>query len=90
MFAVNLPFLNISVSNFHIILVVKTHFKQNDFRSRSHLLEFFPFLTRFSTKILVIRLANGVRAGGRAVGRACGRILNGVKLWFPLNNFSLL
>jgi len=26
----------------------------------------------------------------RAVGRACGRILNGVKLWFPLNNFSLL
>ena len=44
------------------------------------------FLTRFSTKILVIRLANG----GQAVGRAGGRILNGVKLWFPLNNFSLL
>jgi len=37
-------------------------------------------------KILVIRLANG----GRAVWRAGGRILNGVKLWFPLNNFSLL
>ena len=35
------------------------------------------WLTRFSTKILVIRLANG----GRAVGRAAGRILNGVKLW---------
>jgi len=33
-------------------------------------------------KILVIRLANGGRAGGR--------ILNGVKLRFPLNNFSLL
>jgi len=30
-------------------------------------------LTRFSTKILVIRLANGGWAGGR--------ILNGVKLW---------
>ena len=44
------------------------------------------FLTRFSTKILVIRLANG----GRAVGLAGGRILNGVKLRFPLNNFSLL
>jgi len=27
------------------------------------------------------------RAGGRWAG---GRILNGVKLWFPLNNFSLL
>ena len=40
------------------------------------------FLTRFSTKILVIRLVNGGRAGGR--------ILNGVKLRFPLNNFSLL
>ena len=40
------------------------------------------YLTRFSTKILVIRLANGGRAG-------C-RILNGVKLWFPLNNISLL
>jgi len=39
-------------------------------------------LTRFSTKILVIRLANGGRSGGR--------ILNGVKLWFPFNNFSLL
>jgi len=27
----------------------------------------------------------------RAVcGRAGGHILNGVKLWFPLNNFSLL
>jgi len=37
-------------------------------------------------KILVIRLVNG----GRAVGRAGGRILNGVKLRFPLNNFSLL
>jgi len=44
------------------------------------------FLTRFSTKILVTRLVNG----GRAVGRAGGRILNGVKLRFPLNNFSLL
>jgi len=42
----------------------------------------FAFLTRFSTKILVIRLVNGWRAGGR--------ILNGVKLWFPLNTFSLL
>jgi len=29
-------------------------------------------------------------AGERAVGRAGGRILNGVKLWFPLNNVSLL
>jgi len=38
-------------------------------------------LTRFSTKILVIRLAGG---------RAGGRILNGAKLRFPLNNFSLL
>ena len=44
------------------------------------------FLTRFLTKILVIRLANGGRVGGRAVGR----ILNGVKLRFPLNNFCLL
>ena len=43
---------------------------------------FFQFLTRFSTKILVIRLGNKGRAGGR--------ILNGVKLRFPLNNFSLL
>ena len=43
------------------------------------------FLTRFSTKILVIRLANGRWAGG-----GWGRILDGVKLWFPLNNFSLL
>jgi len=42
-------------------------------RSMLHIL----FLTRFSTKILVIRLAGG-------------RILNGVKLMFPLNNFSLL
>jgi len=25
-----------------------------------------------------------------AGGRACGRILNGVKLRFPLNNFSLI
>jgi len=33
-----------SVSNFQIILLVTTHFKQNDFRSRSHLLEFCPFL----------------------------------------------
>ena len=40
------------------------------------------FLTRFSTKILVIRLANGGRLGRR--------ILNGVKLRFLLNNFSLL
>jgi len=39
-------------------------------------------LTRFSTKILVIRLANGGRSGGR--------ILNGVKLWFPLNNLFAL
>jgi len=39
-------------------------------------------LTRFSTKILVIRLENGGWAGGR--------ILNGVKLKLPLNNFSLL
>jgi len=39
-------------------------------------------LTRFSTKILVIRVVNGGRAGGR--------ILNGVKLRFPLKNFSLL
>jgi len=39
-------------------------------------------LTRFSTKILVIRLVNGGRLGGR--------ILNGVKLRIPLNNFSLL
>jgi len=46
----------------------------------------YYFLTRFSTKILVIRLANG----GRAVGWLGGRILNGVKLRFPLNNFSLL
>ena len=45
----------------------------------------FSLLTRFSTKILVIRLANGGRAGGWA-----GCILNGVKLRFPLNNFSLL
>ena len=37
------------------------------------------FLTRFSTKILVIRLVNG----GRAYPQ-------GVKLRFPLNNFSLL
>jgi len=29
-------------------------------------------------------------AGGRAFGRAFGRILNGVKLRFPLNNFCLL
>ena len=29
-------------------------------------------------------------AGGSAAGRAGGRILNGVKLGFPLNNFSLL
>ena len=29
-------------------------------------------------------------AGGRAVGQVGGRILNGVKLRFPLNNFSLL
>ena len=28
--------------------------------------------------------------GGRAVGRAGGRILNGVRLRFPLNNFNLL
>jgi len=28
--------------------------------------------------------------GGWAGGLAGGRILNGVKLWFPLNNFSLL
>ena len=26
----------------------------------------------------------------RSGGQAGGRILNGVKLWFPLNNFSLL
>jgi len=39
-------------------------------------------LTRFSTKILVIRLMNG--------GRAVGCILNGVNLRFPLNDFSLL
>ena len=45
-----------------------------------------PFLTRFSTKILVIRLANG----GRAVGWAGERILNGVKLRFPPNNFNSL
>ena len=44
------------------------------------------FLTRFSTKILVIRLVNGGLVGGWAGGR----ILNGVKLRFPLNNFSLL
>ena len=31
---------------------------------------------------MVMRLVNGERAGGR--------ILNGVKLRFPLNNFSLL
>jgi len=30
------------------------------------------------------------RAGGRAGERAGGGILNGVKLRFPLNNFSLL
>ena len=30
------------------------------------------------------------QAGGRVVGRAGVCILNGVKLWFPLNNFSLL
>jgi len=42
------------------------------------------FVNQVSTKILAIRLANG---SGR---RAGGRILNGVKLWFPLNNFSLL
>jgi len=30
------------------------------------------------------------RAGGWAGGRVGGRILNGVKLRFPLNNFSLL
>ena len=47
-------------------------------------------LTRFSTKILVIRLVNGGQAGRRLVERAGGRILNGVKLRFPLNNFSLL
>jgi len=35
------------------------------------------FLTRFSTKILVIRLLKG------------GPILNGVKLRFPLNNLIL-
>jgi len=29
-------------------------------------------------------------AGGRAVWRVGGRILNGVKLRFPLNNLSLL
>ena len=40
------------------------------------------FLTRFSTKMLVIRLVNGGRSGMR--------ILNGVKLRFLLNNFSLL
>jgi len=32
----------------------------------------------------------GERAGGRAGGWAGGRILNGVKLRFSLNNFSLL
>jgi len=40
-----------------------------------------PFLTRFSTKILVIRLVNGGRAGRR--------ILNGVNLRFLLNNLIL-
>ena len=57
-----------------------------NFTSESKMGMQIQFLTRFSTKILVIRLANG----GWAVGRAGGRILNGVKLWFPLNNFSLL
>jgi len=28
-------------------------------------------------------------AVGRSGGRVGGRILHGVKLWFPLNNFSL-
>ena len=51
---------------------------------------YFCFLTRFSTKNLVIRLANGRRLGGRLGGRAYRRILNGVKLRFPLNNLSLL
>jgi len=51
------------------------------------LLSLDDILTRFSTKILVIRWVNGGRAGGF---RADGRILNGVKLRFPLNNFSLL
>jgi len=49
-------------------------------------LKLFTLLIRFLTKILVIGLANGGWAGGRAFGR----ILNGVKLRFPLNNFSLL
>ena len=44
------------------------------------------FLTRFLTKILVIRLVNG----GRAAGLAGGRILNGVKLRFQHNNYCLL
>ena len=44
-------------------------------------------LTRFSTKILVIRLVNGGRAD---VGWAGGRILNVVKLRCLLNSFSLL
>ena len=37
-------------------------------------------------KILVFRLVNGGQAGGWAGGR----ILKGLKLRFPLNNFSLL
>ena len=49
---------------------------------------FFQLLTRFSTKILVIRLVNGGWLGGRAVFG--GRIQHSVKLRFPLNNFSLL
>ena len=47
-------------------------------------------LTRFSTKILVMRLVNGGRAGRRLGEQSCGCILKRIKLKFPLNNFSLL
>jgi len=46
-----------------------------------HAYHFALFLTRFLRKIQVIRLVNGRRQAG-------GRILNGVKLRFPLNNLS--
>jgi len=63
----------------HLIVYIKL---KQSFSHMPQSVEILLLLTRSSTKILVIRLANGGRSGGR--------ILNGVKLWFLLNNFSLL